>query len=361
MARWVRSALAAAAALGLALASARADDPDPAYRVDANPRLALPTYAPGDGPLVRVDEAHGNVKHLDLEYRPFGELLEADGQRVEPFPADWAWRPSCLEPGGPCLFREKLAETDVLVVPTPSVPYGVANPSADEIAAFVAAGGGLLLILDHTPVDLAGPLLDRFGVVKAPRVGTRGAIAWQDPRIATLFQTTGEFLFHRGDGTLLDPHPLTGPPGERVEYVLGTGGVGFREGELDPLVRDYAIVLASPANPAVGQGVAFRYGEGRVFLGGDAGMFTAQVNSNGGTFERRFICFFNVDVGLSTRDCDFWYAARQCDWHGMYEHCTSLYQAGDRGSRMGYGMHKTRDNEQFILNVMRWLAGTLDP
>jgi hypothetical protein len=41
-----------------------------------------PQFAPGTGPRVLVDAAHGNFHTIDGRFAAFGELLRADGYRV---------------------------------------------------------------------------------------------------------------------------------------------------------------------------------------------------------------------------------------------------------------------------------------
>jgi hypothetical protein len=53
---------------------------DPNYR----PVVERPAY-PGGGPVVAIDEAHDNLHTLGGQYRPFAELLIADGYQVDPW------------------------------------------------------------------------------------------------------------------------------------------------------------------------------------------------------------------------------------------------------------------------------------
>lgn len=47
------------------------------------PTVDNPAYAEGQGPLVLVDEAHGNYHTIDGNFQAFAELLRNDGLRVQ--------------------------------------------------------------------------------------------------------------------------------------------------------------------------------------------------------------------------------------------------------------------------------------
>jgi hypothetical protein len=49
---------------------------------DWHPNVTAPQFAPGSGPRVLVDAAHGNFHTIHGRFAPFGELLRADGYRV---------------------------------------------------------------------------------------------------------------------------------------------------------------------------------------------------------------------------------------------------------------------------------------
>ena len=55
--------------------------PDAAYR----PAIKQPTYTPGTGPRVGIDEAHNNFHTAADRYSPFATLLARDGYVVKPF------------------------------------------------------------------------------------------------------------------------------------------------------------------------------------------------------------------------------------------------------------------------------------
>ncbi len=75
--RW---SIALALGLGSIPESARSQQvPDTLF----HPPVAAPAYRPGQGPVVRVDEAHHNFHTAVGRYRPFAQLLERDGYVVQ--------------------------------------------------------------------------------------------------------------------------------------------------------------------------------------------------------------------------------------------------------------------------------------
>ena len=47
------------------------------------PHIENPAFSIGTGPVVKIDEAHHNMHSLTGFYRPFGDLLRADGFQVD--------------------------------------------------------------------------------------------------------------------------------------------------------------------------------------------------------------------------------------------------------------------------------------
>ncbi|MDY7095595.1 MAG: hypothetical protein SX243_21675 [Acidobacteriota bacterium] len=268
-----------------------------------------------DAPLVLIDEAHKNFHTADDRYKPFAQLLRADGLRVqagkEPFSA------------------ESLGRAQILVIANvPPADDGYLPFTGDEIdavEAWVEAGGGLLLVADHAPFGGAAALLaERFGVgmadawtIDAKRTDPEtGNIAW------LRFTAANEGLAE---------HPILAGRSaeERVSSVLTFAGQSLLLAEpgtcllqLSEQARDLpdreSLRLPPEQQRATGvsaagrcQAVALDYGEGRVVMSGEAAALTAQVASSpSGSFS----------FGFTTPGTD---------------------------------------NRQFVLNLARWLAGVL--
>lgn len=291
------------------------------------PVVRRPAYESGAGPALCVDEAHHNFHTLDRRFWAFGQLAFQDGFRVAP-------------------LRERftdasLRECSILVIsnaqpsdaswndypfPTPSA---FAPEEVSTVTAWVNGGGSLLLIADHMPLaGAAASLAAAFGVTFTDgfAVPEFANAAGRDSAftIPTLFRTADATLAH---------HPIVRgrDPSEAVTQVRSFTGQAFRAGPdmlgtLEPvLVLPAHYVSLEPriawrfddATPVrrVGgwlQGATLRPGRGRVAVFGEAAMFSAQVN-------------------------------------------------GPTRRPMGMNAPLAEQNAQFVLNVLHWLTGVLEP
>jgi len=306
MVRTILVAFAILLLVGAATACYTAQRADYSWR----PSVLAPAYH-GDAPRVLIDEGHANASTAAFtsRYRPFAELVRADGFDVQR--------------NSHAFDEQRLAGVDVLVIANASGAlryqvFGINLPWPDEgersdpafssaeielLAGWVSGGGALLLIADHAPFGAASAsLAQAFGVrmhsgfVEVPgevsdpllfsatnrRIGEHPILLGRSPAesIRTLLTFTGQSLTPGPGAELLLRLPSTA-----VEYVE-------HDGEL-------RAIAAGPA-----QGVALEFGRGRVVILGEAAMLTAQV---------------------------------------------------DRGIPFGFNL-PDNDNAQFALNVMRWLA-----
>lgn len=261
-------------------------------------------------PRVLFDEAHNNFHLSTGRYKPFVDLLVADGYRVVQ---------------GRRRFAKELLQTfKVLVI---SNALGAeefddegADSSAfteaecDAVAAWVRGGGNLLLIADHAPFGgAASELAKRFGVEMS------NSYTYDETNSPKEFGNAGFILFSR-ENNLLGDHPITNGrgDGERINRVLSFTGQSLKgpEGSVAFLkLADTAVDKPSrdsnESTSAAGraQGIAFKHGKGRVVVFGEAGMLTAQL------------------TGLE---------------------------------KSPFGMNVPGlDNKQLVLNVMHWLSGLL--
>lgn len=306
----VRAALACATLATLAVHSpARAQQvPDTAFV----PRVAAAAWAPGKGPRLVIDGAHSNFHRVDGRYAPFARLATRDGYRVT---------------GNTERFSDAaLSAVDVLVIANALAPqndtgeWRLPNPSAftdDEIAAvrrYVERGGALLLIADHMPFAGAAEAL---GV--ALGVSFVNGFTYDAKKNSLL-------RYSRGAG--LSPHPVVDGrnAGERVDSLVAFTGSAFwvpSGGTPVMTIPAGARVLmprvawqfsdSTATISALGmlQGAALSIGRGRVFVAGEAAMFSAQ-------------------------------------------------RAGPQGAtRMGFNDPSAPQNAQFALNVLHWLSGLL--
>ncbi len=295
---------------------------------DFKPVVASPAYTEKSGPVVAIDEAHANFHTAGERYKPFADLLRADGYTVktnqQPFSA------------------ESLEGVAVLVIANAGARQGsgevtsaFTDAECGAVHDWVRGGGSLLLIADHAPFGSAAENLGKqFGV-------TMGK-GWVFDRNAEGNLTT-QLVFSRENG-LLGDHPiirgreeseavqsvrsftgqsLTVPAGATVLMRLGeqaceaadqpalnAAAEAAKEAADQPLAESTKKHASSVAGRA--QGIAFEEGNGRVVVMAEAGMFSAQV--------------------ATLRD-----------------------GANQRQIKMGINV-EGNDNQQFALNLMHWLS-----
>ena len=281
------------------------------------PRVrSAPAYPAGRGPAVMIDEAHHNFHTANGRYRPFVKLVERDGFVVRSNTT--RFDSAALATARVLVIANAVAEKNQA---SEAWRLPVASAFArDEIAAVVAwikRGGSLLLIADHMPfAGAADSLAADLGIYFAngfaiPPFGP-------DPR-------TGDYPipFRRRDGSLGN-HAVT----QGLDSIVSFTGSAFRLGngeshvELMRLPRRTRVKLPvvawqfSDTTPEIRgddllQGALLRVGRGRVAVFGEAAMFSAQ-------------------------------------------------RKGPERVAMGMNAPEASQNPQFVLNVLRWLAGQLE-
>jgi hypothetical protein len=293
---------------------------DPGFKA----AVERPAYTQNHPRLV-IDEAHDNFHTADGRYKPFADLLRSDGYEV-------VGGSKKFEPGS-------LAGVQVLVIANAQGPDASDDASSpaftaaecDVVRDWVRSGGSLLLIADHTPFGAAAePLAQRFGANLGKGFVFDRAHSEGNPTM---------LVFSRDNG-LLGEHPLLEgrSPDEQVKRVVAfTGesltlppdaaalmklGPGAQESPtraetkkaVDAKEASQGAAHARPVGGRV-QGLAMKFGQGRVAMFGEAAMFSAQLirfQENGQ--QREFRMGMNV--------------------------------AGN-------------DDRQLLLNVMHWLSGLL--
>lgn len=291
------------------------------------PAVRRPAYAAGTGPALCVDEAHHNFHTLDRRFWAFGQLASRDGFRVAP-------------------LRERFTDTSlracsILVIsnaqpsdaswndyPFPTPP-AFTSSEVSAVHEWVNQGGSLLLLADHMPLaGAAASLAAAFGVTFTDGFAV--------PEFANAAGRDSAFaiptLFRSADATLTN-HPIVRGRDwtEAVSQVRSFTGQAFRaapdaRGTLEPVLALPAHYVSlepriawrfddsTPVRRVGGwlQGGTLRPGRGRVALFGEAAMFSAQVS-------------------------------------------------GPTRRPMGMNAPLAEQNAQFVLNVLHWLAGVLDP
>lgn len=267
--------------IGIGMAIASATSAAAQQRVDSTfqPRVETPAYAAGTGPLVLVDEGHNNSHMLTGAYRPFRDVLLADGYRVEPQRQPFTG--ASLASAQILVVINALADRNVdnWTLPTPSA---FQDAEIQAVLRWVSAGGSLLLVADHMPFPGAAEDLARhFGVAFSNGFAI-DTVTW-DP-----------LVFRRSDSSLAR-HPITdgSRAAERIDSVATFWGQAMRA--IDPRARPlltfsgrhvvsyepevaWRFTEATPTLAVTGwlQGVTLTWGNGRVVILGEAGMLSAQ-------------------------------------------------------------------------------------
>jgi hypothetical protein len=262
------------------------------------PALVTQRYGPCRGPLILVDRTHNNFHNVTPEsstykgrYWGFAKLLMADGYDVR----------DSTEP-----FETLLPSTppDILVIANPKPESGPEAMSATAVAAvvnWVTQGGSLLLITDHPPYNKIPALMQALGL-------QRFASNSDDPPCSLGSGPANCWTFTRASGSLNPAAAVANgfAANEAVHEVSTFFGTFFAPVATPPAIAQYeGVLIFPPGTIAHGlniggfwQGVAIRYGNGKVYVAGEAGSLTAQNT---------------------------------------------------------FGMHMTPYNEQYLLNIIHWL------
>jgi hypothetical protein len=273
-----------------------------------NTTVAHPAYTK-NYPRVVFDEAHNNFHTTTGRYKPFVDLISSDGYNVVP--------------GRKLFAKPSLSTFKILVIANALGAEDIDDEGADRSAFteeecdvvrdWVKSGGSLLLIADHAPFGAAAESLGkRFGVEMS-----KGYTF--DPENDFKASGTTTLLFSRENKRLLE-HPITQGrnAGERINQVLTFTGQSLKGPEassvlllLSQTARDKPDRESQTSVSAAGraQGIAFKFGKGRVVVLGEAAMMSAQV-------------------------------------------------AGPEKRPMGMNV-PGNDNRQLALNIMHWLSGLL--
>lgn len=230
------------------------------------PFVETPTHAPGTGPTVWLDVAHGNTAAPEGSFWNLSELLHREGYRVRP----WWGR----------FDAAALDSVEILVIANPAPVVADSGPgmafTTGEVTAlrdWVAGGGGLLLAVDHAP----------YPRYSAPLASAFGATFYDGFARDTAREQSGNILFRRDEG-LLRPHPITDGSGQRVDAVATLLGQAFQAAPgLEPLMVLPETTILIPEGRgtmtdtvAAGgwlQGAAATHGRGRVAIFGEVWMF----------------------------------------------------------------------------------------
>lgn len=235
--------------------------------------IAKARYNTGTGPIVAVDAAHHNFHTPDNRFYAFAKLLRADGYQVKAF----------AEP----FTAQSLAQCQILVISNPlhssnaEGKWELPTPSAftpaeiQAVKTWVANGGKLFLIADHMP--FAGAAAD---------LGKAFGFEFFNSFAMDNRQRSVE-RFYKSNKTLQE-HPVT----IGVDTIVTFTGSAFKiPATAKPVLRlnqTYTVLMPkiawqfeedTPFISALGlcQLATLEHGKGRVFVSGEAAMFSAQL------------------------------------------------------------------------------------
>jgi hypothetical protein len=259
-------------------------------------------------PRILFDEAHHNFHTAQGRYKPFVDLITSDGYNVI----------SNLK----TFNRQTLSMFKVLLIANAMGAEDDDEDGADHSAFsaeeikvvhdWVKGGGALLLIADHAPFGgAAEELAKQFGVGMS-----KGFVIDEDNSVEG---SPSLLVFSRANKLLLD-HPITRgrDQSERLNRVQTFTGQALNVADanavflkLGPGAKDTPDREAKTTTAVGGQaqGVAFKYGKGRVVVLGEAALMSAQIAGPN-----------KVPMGMNTPG---------------------------------------NDNRQLALNIMHWLTGEL--
>jgi hypothetical protein len=281
--------------------------PDP----DANVSVEKPAHTDSH-PRVAIDEAHNNFHTMGNRFSPFAKLMASDG---------------CDVVANRGLFTAaSLAKLEVLVI---------ANAGGDDenqpmfteaeinaLERWVHRGGAVLLIADHAPYGrLAMDIGARFGVEM------RNCFTVDEEHAAS--NSPSSHLAYTTKNGLLGDHPITRgrDETERIHRAVTYTGQSLSVPDKATAIlklgknavdRIYAlkdgqpIVTDTPSAAGRAQILAIEHGDGRIVVGADAAMFTAQI----------------------------------------------VLRGDDEPFRVGFN-RRNSDDRQLALNIMRWLTRAL--
>jgi hypothetical protein len=287
----------------LALSATAQQMADPTF----NPAVDHPAYSKSY-PRVLFDEAHNNFHLSTGRYKPFADLITHDGYNVIA--------------NRQIFSKASLSSFKILVIANALGAEDLDDDGADQpaftedesdaVRDWVRSGGALLLIADHAPFGSAAQILaKRFDVEMS-----KGFVF--DPA-NSMPDSPSLLIFSRENKLLLD-HPIVRGrnESERINRVLTFTGQALKGPttadaimKLSGTARDTPSQTSQESTSVAGQaqGLAFKFGKGRVVMLGEAAMLSAQIS-------------------------------------------------GPEKSPMGMNVPGS-DNRQFALNLMHWLSGIL--
>lgn len=277
---------------------------------DFDASVPKPAYSK-QGPKVLFDEAHNNFHTAMGRYKPFVDLITNDGYQVTPNKQKFT--PETLE-GYRILIIANALGHQRMGAPEASNP-AFTDMESDAVRDWVKGGGSLLLIADHSPMGAANQILGQRFNVDMSKGFTR------DPENYDKDSNNEGFIVYTRESGRLTDHPITRGrnANEQLNRVIAFTGQSLKGPEegvaflkLADTAKDQMPGSNNQPTSAAGraQGIALKFGKGRVIILGEAAMLSAQIITG--------------------------------------------------PNQLKFGMNRPGiDNRQLALNIMHWLSGLL--
>ncbi|MCU1264048.1 MAG: hypothetical protein JWM21_366 [Acidobacteria bacterium] len=252
---------------------------DPAFKAIVDNPAYTKTF-----PRVLFDEGHNNFNTRMGRYKPFADLIEMDGYQI--VLSRKTFSKESLETFKILIIADALGAEEV-------DDEGAGNPAfadneCDAVRDWVKSGGALLLIAGPAPFGSAAEILaKRFSV-------DMGKGITRDPANHEKEYDDQSWIIYSRDNKLLLDHPITAGRNdtEKISRVIAFSGQSLKGPEGSSVILKLADTAndASPRGPgglrevnsAVGraQGIAVKFGKGRIVVLGEAGMLSAQLSGH---------------------------------------------------------------------------------
>jgi hypothetical protein len=232
-------------------------------------------------PRVLFDEGHNNFNTRMGRYKPFADLIEMDGYQI--VLSRKIFSKESLETFKILIIADALGAEEV-------DDEGAGNPAfadneCDAVRDWVKSGGALLLIADPAPFGSATEILAKRFSVELGKVITR------DPANHEKEYDDQSWIVYSRDNKLLLDHPITAGRNddEKIGRVIAFAGQSLKgpEGSSVFLKLGDTAIDRSPSPggkdaSAAGraQGIAVKFGKGRIVVLGQAGMLSAQLSGH---------------------------------------------------------------------------------
>lgn len=232
-----------------------------------------PSFLPGKGPVIAIDEAHNNFHTREGRYYSFAKLLEQDGFNLISNKSEFTSR--TLEEFEILVISNALNDEDTSEWKLPN-PSAFTKNEIRSLVNWVKAGGKLFLIADHMPFPgAASDLASQLGVT----MFNGFASDKESRRPPTLFTKENKMLIdNQFTSDISQVATFTGQGFDIPENAFPILQFDSRFVSLEPETAwEFDEYTETRSLEGLYQGAAFGYGYGKVVVFGEAAMFTTQL------------------------------------------------------------------------------------